>query len=116
MCKLMNHVFQKLFIVVYGGFSGVYTPVLLSFAFNFSHGIAYNPDGRLFMPFAIALLLAILTVDILIIVKTIKSNTMTRFEKILTILLFVTVKTIGLMVDQDGWRNFLHCFSWHINN
>ena len=103
---------KHLLYVAYGFFSACYTPVLLSIVFNFTHGVGNNPEGTMFIPFGIVILLAILTIDILIIAKTIKSNSMTKFEKVRTISLFVIVKFIGLMVDQNGWRNFIHCFKW----
>ena len=84
----------------------------MSVAFNFTHGAANNPDGELSIPIGIVILLTIITIDILIIVKTIKSSNMKKFEKVLTISLFVIVKITGLIVDQDGCRNFIHCFKW----
>ena len=98
--------------MVYGFFTAVYTPVFICLAFNFMHGVGNNPDGEIFIPFGIAILLAILVIDILIIMKTIKSNNMTKVEKILTIALFVAAKMIGLMVDQDGWRNVFTCLKY----
>lgn len=105
-------ILKKLLYTVYGFFSAYYTASFLSVAFNFGKGICYNPEGAMFIPVGIAILLAILTIDILIIVRTIKSSSMTKFEKVLTISLFVIVKIIGLMVDQNGWKNFIHCFKW----
>lgn len=98
--------------MAYGVFSGIYTPVIISLAFNFMKGVGNNPEGTMFIPFGIAILLAIMVIDIAIIVKTIKSNNMTRLEKVFTVSLFVIVKFIGLMVDQNGWRNVIHCFKW----
>lgn len=105
-------ILKKLLYTAYGFFSAVCTPVFMSLAFNFMHGVGNNPDGIMFIPVGIAILLAILTIDILIIVRTIKSSSITKLEKVLTISLFVIVKIIGLMVDQDGWKNFIHCFKW----
>ena len=109
MHKLKN-LLKNLVFTLYGFFSAVCTPGFMDLAFNFTHGIGNNPEGTMFIPIGIAILLAILTIDILIIVKTIKSASMTKFEKVLTISLFIIVKIIGLMVDQNGWRNFIHCF------
>ena len=107
-----NIILKNLFYTVYGFFSAIYTPAFMSMAFNFMHGIGNNSDGTIFIPIGIAIILAILTIDILIIVTTIKSSSMTKFEKMFTLSLFVIVKIIGIMVDQDGWRNFIHCFKW----
>ena len=96
----------------YGFFSALYTPSFLSVAFNFTHGAANNPDGELSIPIDIVILLTILMIDILIIVKTIKLTSITKLEKTLIISFFVIVKIIGLMMDQNGWRNFIHCFKW----
>ena len=105
-------ILKNLLYTVYGFFSAVYTPSFLNVAFNFGKGICYNPEGAMFIPVGIAILLAILTIDILIIAKTVKSNNMTKFEKVLTLSLFVIVKIIGLMVDRNGWKNFIHCLKW----
>ena len=103
---------KNLFYSVYGFFSAYYTAGFLSVAFNFGKGICYNPEGAMFIPVGIVILLAILMIDIVIIVKTLKSDNMSKLEKALTILLFIIVKIIGLMLDQNGWRNFIHCFKW----
>lgn len=108
----LKTILKYLLCMSYGVFSSIYTPSFLSVAFNFTHGAANNPDGELSIPIGIVILLTIITIDILIIVKTIKSSGMTKFEKVLTISLFVIVKIIGLIVDQDGWKNFMHCFKW----
>ena len=97
---------------IYGFFSACYTPSFLNVTFNFTHGIANNPDGAIFILFGIIIILSILAIDISIIVKNIKSYTMSKTEKVVTIFLFVLIKFIGLMVDKDGWRNFIHCFEW----
>lgn len=81
-------ILKNLLYTVYGFISAVCTPVFMSLAFNFMHGVGNNPDGTMFIPVGIAILLAILTIDILIIVKTIKSSSMTKFEKMLTLSLF----------------------------
>jgi len=97
---------------VYAFFSSYFTPSILSVTFNFTHGVANNPDGELLVPIGIITIFAILIIDLLFIVKTIKSNNMTKVEKILTIALFVAAKMIGLMVDQDGWRNVFTCLKY----
>ena len=98
--------------MIYGVFSGIYTPVIISLAFNFMKGVGNNPEGTMFVPFGIAILLTIIALDIAIIVKMIKSNNMTRLKKVLAVSFFVIAKFIGLMVDQNGWRNVIHCFKW----
>lgn len=108
----LKTIVKNFLYTVYGFFSAYYTASFLSVAFNFTHGAANNPDGELSIPIGIVILLTIITIDILIIVKTIKSSSMKKFEKVLTISLFVIVKITGLIVDQDGWRNFIHCFKW----
>ena len=105
-------ILKYLLCVVYGVFYGIYTPVIISFAFNFMKGVGNNPEGTIFVPFGIVILLSVIVIDIAIIVKTIKSDNMTRLEKVLAVSLFVIAKFIGLMVDQDGWRNVIHCLEW----
>jgi len=109
MHKLKN-IFNITLYTVYAFFSSYFTPSILSVTFNFTHGVANNPDGELLVPIGIITIFAILIIDLLFIVKTIKSNNVTKNEKMLTILFFVIVKIIGLMMDPDGGRNFLHCF------
>lgn len=109
---ILKIILKYLLCMIYGVFSGIYTPVIISLAFNFMKGVGNNPEGTMFVPFGIAILLAIIAIDIAIIVKTIKSNNMTRLEKVLAVSLFVIAKFIGLMVDQNGWRNVIHCFKW----
>ena len=108
----LKTILKYLLYMAYGVFSGIYTPVIISLTFNFMKGVGNNPEGTMFIPFGIAILLAIMVIDIAIIVKTIKSNNMTRLEKVLAVSLFVIAKFIGLMVDQNGWRNVIHCFKW----
>ena len=108
----LKTILKYLLYMIYGIITGIYTPVIISLAFNFMHGVGNNPDGIMFIPFGIAIILAVIAIDITIIVKTIKSNEMTRFEKMLVISLFVISKFIGLMVDQDGWRNVIECFKY----
>lgn len=107
-----KNILKMVFYTVYGLFSAMYTPAFMSVAFNFGKGICYNPEGAMFIPVGIVILLAILAIDILIIVKTIKSNNMTKLEKVFAISLFATSKIVGLTLDQNGWRNFIHCFKW----
>lgn len=96
--------------MAYDIFFGIYTPVIISIAFNFTHGAVNNPDGEIFILIGIIILLTVLTIDILIVAKTIKSGTMKRFVKVLIILLFILVRIIGLTVDKNGWRNVIYCF------
>ena len=84
-----------------------YGASILCMAFNI--GIGEDPDGRMFIPLGIAILVTILIIDFLIVIKTIKSNNLTKLEKAVIITIFVIVKIIGLMADQDGWRNIIHC-------
>ena len=105
---------KNLLYALYGYFSACYTPVFLGLAFNFTDGVQNNPEGAMFIPVGIIILLAVLIIDVLIVVKTIRSDDMTKLEKTLTILAFAVIKIIGLTVDRDGWRNFLHCLSRHL--
>lgn len=105
-------ILKNILFIAYGFFSGYFTPCLLDTAFNFTKGICNNPEGAIFVPFGIVALLAILTIDILIIVKTIKSKNMTTPQKVITVSLFVVAKIVGLMQDQNGWKNFVDCFKW----
>ncbi len=109
MCKL-KIILKTLLCMAHGFFSGLSTPYLLMVAFNFTHGIANNPDGQLSIPIGVAILLTILIIDILIIVKAVRSRSLTKFEKVVIISLFVIVKFVGLMWDQDGWRHFTEYF------
>ena len=103
-------ILRNILCVVYGWLSGVYVPVFIAIAFNVTKGVGNNPDGIMFIPLGILLLLAIFIIDILIIVKTVKSNKMTRTEKVINLSLFVLARIAGLMVDQNGWRNLVYSF------
>ncbi len=96
---------KTLLCMVHGFFSGFYTSSCLFVAFNF-HGVGNYPEGEPFIPIGIAILLTMLIIDILIIVKTVRSRSLTKFEKGLIISLFVIVKFVGLMWDQGAWANF----------
>ena len=98
-------ILRTILCVVYGWLSGVCVPAFIAIAFNLTKGVGNNPDGIMFIPLGILLLLAIFIIDILIIVKTVKSNKMTRTEKVITLSLFVLARIAGLMVDQNGWKN-----------
>lgn len=71
-------------------------------------GPVNNPEGEMFVPLGIMLLLAITAADVLIIVKTVRSGSMTRWERVLTVLAFIAVKVIGLTTDRYGWNSFTH--------
>ena len=79
MHKLKN-ILKYLLCMIYGIFSGIYTPAIISLAFNFMKGVGNNPEGTMFIPFGIAILLAIVAIDIAIIVKTIKSKNLLKRE------------------------------------
>ena len=99
---------KALLYAVYGYFSGVYTPVFLTMAFNYMKGPVNNPEGEMFVPLGIMILLAMTAADVLIIVKTVRSGSMTRWAKVLTVLIFIAAKVIGLTTDRDGWKSFTH--------
>ena len=46
--------------------------------------------------------------SVLIIVKTVRSGSMTRWEKVLIVLTFIAAKVIGLTTDRYGWNSFTH--------
>lgn len=109
-------ILTKLLIAVYGFISGLYTPSILSIAFNYSHGAVNNSDGVMFIPFGIVSLLVVLIIDILLVTRTVKSNNMTKIEKIITISIFFSAKIIGLMGDQNGWKNIMCSLKEDLNN
>lgn len=81
-------------------------------SFNLNKGPVNNPEGVMFIPVGIIVLLAFLAVDILIIVKTVKSKTLLRREKVIFIIFFVILKILCLaLIDQNGLRNFLKYFN-----
>lgn len=41
---------------------------------------------------------------IISLIKTIKSENMTKSEKVMTLLLFLSAKCIGLVSDKSGWK------------
>ena len=49
---------------------------------------ANNLEGEMFIPFGIAILLFVLLIDITIIVKTIRSHTITKLKKVFVLSLF----------------------------
>ena len=112
--KNIKFVLIYLLMLVYGFFSSLYFPGFLSVALNFTHGVGNNPDGEMLMPFGIVVILLILIIDAFIIIKTIKSTDKTKKEKVLTILIFVSVVIIGLLIDQHGWRNIINCIAHHL--
>ena len=100
--------------LLYSFISGFFTPAMLIISFNYSHGIANNPDGTLLMPVGIAMVLSVLIIDLIIVFKTVKSNTISVLEKILVISLFVLVKILGMWLEPNGRRTFIECFLWNI--
>lgn len=110
--KKVKFILKNLLFIAYGFFCAYLTPSLLNTAFNFTKGISNNPEGAIFVPFGIIMLVAILAIDILIIIKTIKSKNMTVAEKVITITIFIVAKVIGLTLDKNGWNNFVKCFKW----
>lgn len=55
-------------------------------------GTVNNHEGEMFVPPGIRLLLAMTAADVPIIVKTVSSGSMTRCEKVLTVLSFIAVR------------------------
>lgn len=97
---------------MHSAISGLFTPWLLMLSFNLSKGPVNNPDGVIFIPVGIIMLLAFLAVDILIIVKTAKSNNLSRTEKLVSVLVFIILKILCLaIIDQNGLRNFFEDFN-----
>ncbi len=109
-------VLKALLYMVYGGISGFLTPMFLLMAFNFMDGIKENPEDEMFIPFGILMLLAFLIVDIVIIVKTVLSKSMTRVGKALTIALFVVAKVGLMMANQLDVKLFAECFQWKLEH
>ena len=107
---------KYLLLLVYAGLSSLYTPSNLNIAFNFSHGIANNPDGIISVPIGIAIILTILTIDVLIVVKTAKSKNISKLKKVFFILSFIIIKIICLTLDQNGWRNFIYCLEFKLTH
>ncbi len=103
---------KYLVCLTYSFISAMYTAGFLNLAFHFSHGIANNPDGVVGIPIGVLALLAFIAIDIVIVVKIVKSKAMVKPEKILFLWLFLLEKFLGFMVDQDGWANFWHYFSY----
>ena len=110
MNKLKKTVKHILFIL-YGFFSAYCMPIFLTTAFNFSHGVGNNPDGELLVPVGIALIIAVLITDVLIIINIIRTVD-NRKVKIALLVLFAAAKLIGTIIDPElRWKNFLLCFS-----
>ena len=108
MVKVKNF-FKIIACLAYTFLSSYVFPTLLIIAFNFSHGIANNPDGELLMPFGAVSILTILFIDFLIKRKTVISNDKTKAEKLFIILLFLFVKLIvSISIPRYVWNNFFH--------
>ena len=51
-------ILRTILCVVYGWLSGVCVPAFIAIAFNLTKGVGNNPDGIMFIPLGILLLLA----------------------------------------------------------
>ncbi len=96
--------------MIFTGFMSYYSSVFLAMEFNLLHGVGNNPDGVIFMPIAFGIIFITLLIDVLVIIKTIKSHTITVYEKVFIILFFIIVIIICVSFDKDGWRHFIEDF------
>lgn len=110
----LKPILKAILCMVYGGISGFFTPTFLLMAFNFMDGIKENPEDEMFIPFGIGILLAFLIVDIVIIVKTMLSKSITKGGKALIIALFIIIKAGSVMANQLGLQLFIECFQWKL--
>ena len=109
--KILKHIITMLYFF----FSSFSLPVLLTIAFNYTKGIANNPDGVLLIPFGIIGTLTVIVIDILIVRSylTNVNNTKTKKNIILT-LSFVLILT-GILLPVDVWNNFFKCLLFYLN-
>lgn len=110
--KNVKTVLRSLLILVYGTLVACYFPAFLNMAFNFSKGIANNPDGVITAPIGALIVLGILLVDVLLIRHTIKSPGMSKKEKWVNIVLFMLATAIGTYLTLYSWNTFFSCFLW----
>ena len=106
-CKVF---LKAVLYAVYGGVSAFYTPTFFLLAFNFMHGAVNNPDGEVLVPFGIGVLLAILILDMVIVLKTFMSQSLTAIEKWGLLSLFLIVKFAGIfMMEHNDLLFFVKC-------
>lgn len=102
--------------VIYGFIFSYISPVILIFAFNFSKGIADNPDGEVVMPIAwliFALLILggfwLLKIDLRVFKKK-------QISLIFILAAFLIMLLIGVILSYTVWQELFRCLSWKMTH
>lgn len=109
----IKKIWKYVIMALYFFFSGYSLPWLLTAAFNYSKGIANNPDGEGLMPFGIIGVLIIIIIDILIIRSHSRNIDNTKKEKIILLSLSFISIIIGILLPIEIWNNFFKCFAFY---
>lgn len=114
--KYVKAALRSLLILVYGYLASYYFSGFLNVAFNFSKGIANNPDGVITVPIGILIVLVILLVNVLLVRYIFKSTGMSKIEKWVNIVLFALATAIGTYLTLYSWNTFFSCLLWHLTH
>ncbi len=109
--KILKHIIRMLYFF----FSSYSLPLFLTIAFNYTKGIANNPDGELLIPFGIIGVLIIIIIDILIIRSHLINVDNTKNERIIVLSLSFVSIIIGVLLPVEVWNNFFKCFVFYLN-
>ena len=105
-----------LFSLVYGVLAAYWFPVALLIAFNFTKGIANNPDGEIAIPFGILLGLFLLAGAVIFCICIIRAKLLRNAEKWICLALFALSIMVGTFFVLYVWEEFFYCLTWHINH
>lgn len=104
--KMFKKISFLVFSLIIGFISSYYFESFLSMAFNLTKGVSENPEGKIFMPLGVIIILTILTVTFLTIKKVFKSTVYHKTEKFIFMFLLILVWIVGTILTLDYWRNF----------
>lgn len=94
----MKNIVKYLFNLLFGFITTKYFPSILALALNRTHGVGNNPDGEMFVPFGIILLICLVVANLLLIfydVGIIFKNHPSRINKIISVAALVVGFVLG---------------------
>ncbi len=102
--------------LVYGAFAAYWFPTMLLIAFNYTKGIANNPDGDFARPIGIVLGLLLLVGLFIFGRSVIKTRLLRKTEKWICFSVFALSIIIGTVPVLYVWEEFFYCLTWYLNH
>ena len=104
------------FALFFGGFAAYYYPAALIVAFNFTHGIANNPDGDIVRPLGVLFAFFLIVVAFFFCRQVIQTETLKKTGKWVCFSVLCFTAIVGTVLSLYAWKEFFYCISWHITH